>query len=256
MTYAILVAFGTIVSKEFNRLIRIWIQTLVPPAITMTLYFAIFGNLIGSRVGQMAGHSYMEFIVPGLVMMTIITSSYGNVVSSVFSNKYQHSIEELLIAPVPNWVILSGYLAGGVIRGLLVGTIVLLIALLFTSLTLVSLTLTIVVALFTSILFGLFGFVISLFARSFDEISILPTFFITPLTYLGGVFYSIDLLPHFWRKLSLFNPILYLVNTFRYSILGSSDIPVNFAIPAIITFTTMLYLIALFLLHRGTGLRN
>lgn len=250
------VAFITIVRKEIRRFTRIWAQTLLPPAITMTLYFIIFGNLIGSRIGEMGGFNYMEFIVPGLIMMSVITNSYGNVVSSFFSTKFQRNIEELLVSPTPNWVILSGYVLGGVSRGLAVGLIVTLLSLFFTKLQIHSFWVTIATVMMTSVLFSLGGFINAIFANSFDDISIIPTFILTPLTYLGGVFYSIQLLPEFWQAVSQLNPILYMVNTFRYGILGVSDINIGFAFTVIILFNLALFTIALKLLNMGKGIRQ
>ncbi|HKM15036.1 MAG TPA: ABC transporter permease [Marinospirillum sp.] len=250
------IAFTTILTKEIRRFMRIWAQTLLPPAITMTLYFVIFGNLIGSRIGEMGGFNYMQFIMPGLIMMSVITNSYSNVTSSFFSSKFQKSIEEMLVAPVPSWVILSGYVLGGVVRGLLVGLIVTLLALFFTDLTVHNLFITITVIFLTAILFSIGGFINALFARSFDDIAIIPTFILTPLTYLGGVFYSIQLLPEFWQGLSLFNPILYMVNTFRFGILGASDVNPWVALIAICVFIVILFSLALWLLERGRGLRQ
>lgn len=250
------VAFITIVRKEIRRFTRIWAQTLLPPAITMTLYFIIFGNLIGSRIGEMGGFNYMEFIVPGLIMMSVITNSYGNVVSSFFSTKFQRNIEELLVSPTPNWIILAGYVLGGVSRGLAVGFIVTLLSLFFTELQIYSFWVTIATVFMTSVLFSLGGFINAIFANSFDDISIIPTFILTPLTYLGGVFYSIQLLPEFWQGVSQLNPILYMVNTFRYGILGASDINVGFAFVVIILFNLVLFAIALKLLNMGKGIRQ
>lgn len=250
------IAFSTIVVKEIRRFTRIWVQTLLPPAITMTLYFIIFGNLIGSRIGEMGGFNYMEFIVPGLIMMSVITNSYGNVVSSFFSTKFQKNIEELLVSPTPNWVILSGYVIGGVARGLAVGFIVTLLSLFFTDMQIHHLLLTIATVFLTAVLFSLGGFINAIFANSFDDIAIVPTFILTPLTYLGGVFYSIQLLPEFWQGVSQLNPILYMVNTFRYGILGVSDINVSFAFSIIILFNVVLFTIALKLLNSGKGIRQ
>jgi ABC-2 type transport system permease protein len=250
------VAFYTIVSKEVRRFTRIWAQTLLPPAITMTLYFIIFGNLIGERIGQMGGFDYMEFIVPGLIMMSVITNSYGNVVSSFYSTKFQKNIEEMLVSPVPNWVILSGYIAGGMCRGLSVGVIVTLLSLFFTDLSIHHFLITVLTVVLTSMLFSIGGFVNAMFANSFDDISIIPTFVLTPLTYLGGVFYSIQLLPEFWQGVSQLNPILYMINTFRYGILGVSDIHVGFAFTMIILFNVVLFALALHLLNRGKGIRH
>ncbi|GGB80484.1 transport permease protein [Marinobacterium zhoushanense] len=252
----LLTAFWTIVVKEVRRFTRIWAQTLLPPAITMTLYFIIFGNLIGSRIGEMGGFDYMEYIVPGLIMMSVITNSYGNVVSSFFGTKFQHNIEELLVAPVPNWVILAGYVIGGMARGLAVGLIVTLLSLFFTNLQIHHLGVTVGIVLLTSIVFALGGFINAVFANTFDDISIIPTFVLTPLTYLGGVFYSIQLLPEFWQGVSQLNPILYMVNTFRYGILGVSDINVGFAFAMILVFIAVLAGFSLHLLNIGKGIRS
>lgn len=251
-----LTALRTLAGKETHRYLRIWVQTLLPPAITMTLYFVIFGSLIGSRVGPMDGYSFMEFIAPGIIMMSVITNSYTNVVSSFFGAKFQRHIEELLVSPTPNYVILLGYLAGGVGRGLLTGLIVTVIATFFADLSIHSIAVTISVVFLTAVLFSLGGFINGVFARKFDDIAIVPTFILTPLTYLGGVFYSISLLPDFWRGLSLANPILYMVNAFRYGILGSSDIPLGVAYTLVIGFIVLLGGFSLWLLDRGTGLRT
>ena len=250
------VAFVTIVIKEIRRFTRIWVQTLIPPAITMALYFVIFGNLIGSRIGEMGGYDYMSYIVPGLIMMSVITNSYANVVSSFYSAKFQHQIEEILVSPVPNYVVLSGYMLGGVARGLAVGFIVTLLSLFFTKLHIEHLGITIAMVVLTAMLFSLGGFINAVFAKSFDDISVIPNFVLTPLTYLGGVFYSISLLPEFWRSVSLFNPILYMVNGFRYGILGVSDIDIGFALAIISLFTIGLFFISLYLLKNSTGLRS
>lgn len=245
------VAFYTLVIKEIKRILRIWPQTLLPPAITMSLYFIIFGKMIGSRVGEMGGVPYMQFIVPGLIMMSVITNSYSNVVSSFFSVKFQRSIEELIISPIPNHAILLGYVAGGVFRGLCIGFIVTCLALFFTNLSLVHAGVTIFSVVVTSVLFALAGFINAVFARSFDDISIIPTFVLTPLTYLGGVFYSLDQLPPFWQNVSLLNPIVYMVNTFRYGILGYSDVDVWYSLIAIGIFCAVFYYIAYYLLKSG-----
>ena len=253
---ALAVALQTIVIKELNRFLRIWLQTLLPPAITMGLYFVIFGNLIGPRIGTMQGYSYMQYIAPGIIMMAIITNAYSNVVSSFFGAKFQHHIEEILIAPVPHALILTGYVIGGVSRGILVGALVTCVALAFTRLEVHSYLVTAMVVVLTATLFSLGGFINAIFARKFDDISIVPTFVLTPLTYLGGVFYSIDLLPEPWRSLSLLNPILYMVNAFRYGILGTSDIELMHAFAVILAFIAALAAFSLYLLNRGTGLRS
>jgi ABC-2 type transport system permease protein len=250
------VAFSTILSKEINRFMRIWVQTVLPPGITMGLYFVIFGSLIGPRIGTMGGFSYMQYIAPGIIMMAIITNAYSNVVSSFFGAKFQHHIEEILVSPVPNGLILAGYVCGGICRGAVVGVVVTAVALFFTDLHVESWLVTVSIVLLTSALFSLGGFINAIFARKFDDISIVPTFVLTPLTYLGGVFYSIDLLPEFWRQMSLLNPILYMVNAFRYGILGVSDIGLAEAFGVIGGFVLLLTLISLQLLARGVGLRS
>ncbi len=250
------IAFQTILIKEIRRFTRIWMQTLLPPAITTGLYFVIFGTLIGSRIGDMQGFSYIQFVVPGLVMMSVLTNAYSNVVSSFFSTKFQHSIEELLIAPVPNWAILAGYVAGGVARGICVGIVVTLLSLFFTKLHVQHWFIMISAVLLTSILFSLAGLINAIFAKNFDDISIVPTFVLTPLTYLGGVFYSIDLLPPFWQVVSQANPILYMVNAFRYGMLGISDVNVTGALCMIFLFSCIAGFIALRLLNSSKGLRS
>ena len=250
------IAYQTIVIKEVSRFLRIWLQTVLPPAITMSLYFIIFGNLIGPRIGRMDGISYMAYIAPGIIMMSVITNSYANVVSSFFGSKFQKHIEEMLVAPIPNSLILAGYITGGVARGLIVGTTVTIVALFFTKLHIHNFLVTTSIVLLTSILFSLGGFINGIFARKFDDIAIVPTFVLTPLTYLGGVFYSINLLPEFWQKVSLFNPILYMVNAFRYGILGVSDIPIDQAFVVTGIFITSLTGLCLWLMQRGTGLKN
>jgi len=251
-----LTALYTIARREVNRILRIWGQTLVPPAITMTLYFLIFGNLIGSRIGQMGGFSYMDFIVPGLVMMSIIQNSYGNISSSFFGAKFGRHIEELLVAPLPNWVILTGYVAGAVLRGLMVGVIVLAIAMCFTHVRIPHPLVTLSTVLLGATIFSLAGFVNAVYAKKFDDIAIVPTFILTPLTYLGGVFYSVSLLPDFWEKASHLNPILYMVNAFRYGLLGSSDVPLAVSYAVMLGFVVALTWLALHLLRKGVGLRS
>jgi ABC-2 type transport system permease protein len=249
------VPFKTIVIKEINRILRIWGQTLVPPAITMTLYFLIFGQLIGSRIGEMGGHRYMDFIVPGLVMMSVIQNAYGNVVSSFFGSKFGRYVEELLVSPTPNWIILAGYVSGGVMRGCMVGGIVLIVSLLFTDLSIAHPLVMIASVILAAVLFSLAGFVNAVYAKKFDDISIIPTFILTPLTYLGGVFYSVSLLPEFWRNVSLGNPILYTVNAFRYGVLGESDVPVGIAFAIMLAAIVVLGAYCLRLLDKGVGLR-
>jgi ABC-2 type transport system permease protein len=250
------VSFETILGKEVLRFTRIWVQTVLPSVITTTLYFVIFGRLIGGRIGPMDGLDYLDFIVPGLVLMAVITNSYANVVSSFYSSKFSRYVEELLVSPVPNWVILAGYVAGGVARGLAVGVAVMLVALVFTDIHIYSFTVSLLVLLMTSVLFALGGFINAVYANSFDDISIVPTFLLTPLTYLGGVFYSVDLLPGFWQDVSLANPVLYMVNGFRYGLHGVSDIPLGLAFAIILAFIVVLAAYSLSLLRRGVGIKT
>ncbi|MCM2132029.1 ABC transporter permease [Larsenimonas rhizosphaerae] len=252
----LLIALWTIVTKEVRRFMRIWPQTLLPPSITMTMYFIIFGNLIGQRVGEMDGVPYIDYIVPGLIMMSVITNSYSNVASSFFSNKFQRSVEEMVVSPMPDWIILLGFVIGGVARGLAVGAIVTAVSLFFTDVQVHHPLLTVLVVVLTAVLFSIGGFINSLLAKKFDDISIVPIFVLTPLTYLGGVFYSIHMLPDFWQMVSMINPILYMVNTFRYGILGVSDISAGGAMVAIVAFIVVLYALALWLLKRGQGIRS
>jgi ABC-2 type transport system permease protein len=250
------IAFLTILIREIRRFVRIWQQTLLPPAITITLYFVIFGALIGPRIGQMSGFSYIEFVAPGLIMMSVITNSYGNVVSSFYGAKFGKSVEELLVSPVPNYIILIGFIMGGVARGLGVGMIVTLLSLFFTKLHVQNLGITVSIIFLTSVLFSLAGFINAVFAKSFDDISIIPTFVLTPLTYLGGVFYSVSMLPAFWQGVSHANPILYMINAFRFGMLGVSDIPVVWAFVMIFLFIVALYMYSLYLLRTSKGLRS
>ena len=250
------VAVMTLVRKEVVRVLRIWVQTIVPPAITMTLYFIIFGNLIGKRIGTMDGFDYMSYIAPGLIMMSVITSSYGNVVSSFFGAKFGRHIEEMLVSPMSNAAIVIGHVSGGLIRGLIIGMLVTVIALFFTKLDVQHPLITISVVVLSSIVFALAGFINAIFAKKFDDISIVPTFIITPLTYLGGVFYSINLLDEPWQSISKANPILYMVNAFRHGILGRSDIDISHAYMMLIVFIVVLFTICVTLMNRGVGIRE
>ncbi|MGA1742494.1 MAG: ABC transporter permease [Pseudohongiellaceae bacterium] len=250
------IAFSTIVRKEVRRFVRIWVQTLVPPVITISLYFVIFGSLIGSRIGQMCGYSYMEFIVPGLILMSVINNAYANVVSSFFSQKFQRNIEELLVSPVPNYVILIGFVVGGSARGLAIGLIASVVAMFFSGFYMHNIFIAVAVVLLSSVVFSLGGFINAIYANKFDDITIIPTFVLTPLIYLGGVFYSIDLLPDFWRAVSHVNPMFYMVDAFRYGILGISDVNIIYALLILLVFVVGLFVFALFLLHKGKGLRS
>jgi len=250
------VAFTTIVRKEIRRFGRIWVQTIVPPAINALLYMLIFGGLIGARIREMDGYPYIDFIVPGLIMMAIIVNSYANVSSSFFSAKFQRFIEEMLVSPISNATILAGFIMGGVARGLLVGLLVALVSLLFTRIAPMHPLVTILIAVLTSVMFSLGGFINAVFARSFDDISIVPNFVLTPLTYLGGIFYSISMLPDVWQKISLINPVLYMINGFRYGILGTSDIPLWISFVVSLIFIGVLGTLAMMLLNRGYGIKS
>jgi len=249
-------AYRTIVRKEVRRFLRIWPQTLLPSAITMSLYFAIFGALIGSRIGEMGGFGYAQFVTPGLIMMAVVTNSYSNVASSFFGAKFNRSVEELLVSPMPNWIILGAYVTGGVSRGLMVAVIVTCLSLFFSELSVYSLGMTMGIVAMTSVLFALFGFINAVYANNFDDISIIPTFVLTPLIYLGGVFYSMDLLPEFWAGVSRLNPLVYVVDGFRYGILGISDINATFAFGMILLFTVAASVFGLYLLNTGKRLRQ
>lgn len=248
-------ALKTIATKEYLRFIRIWVQTVLPPAITISLYFIIFGEIIGSQIDDINGYRYMDYIVPGLILMAVITNSYANVVSSFFSAKFHRSIEEMLVSPLPNSIILIGFVSGGVARGVIVGLVATVVSSFFSNVHIHSYAVTFSVFILTSILFSLAGFINAAYARSFDDITIIPTFVLTPLIYLGGVFYSISMLPEIWQSISLINPILYMVNAFHYGLLGVSDISVSTAFTIIITFIVVLYYVALRVLRKGIGLK-
>lgn len=256
MTSPALIGYQTMVREQLVRIVRIWSQTLLPPVVTTTLYYVIFGAFIGSQVAGIAGFSYMAFIVPGLVMMTVITSSYMNTVSTFYMAKFQRNIEELLVSPMPDWVVVAGYITGGVIRGLLVGLLVLIVSIFFTHLVVYNALVLLGAAVLTSVVFALAGLVNGMFAKSFDAISIIPTFVLTPLTYLGGIFYSIEQLPPFWQSVSLLNPILYMVNAFRYGFLGVTDVPLTTAFAVMVGMLVVLLAATLWFFKRGNGLKN
>lgn len=250
------IGFKTIVIREYGRIIRIWGQTIVPSAVTAMLYFVIFGSLIGRRVGPMGGFDYMQYIAPGLIMMAVITNSYANVVSSFFGAKFGKHLEEMLVSPLPSWVIVSGYVAGGVVRGLLVGSGVTIVSLLFTHLHVQHAFVIVAAVLLTSITFSLGGFLNALYAKNFDQVNWIPTFILTPLTYFGGVFYSVTLLPQWAQKLSYVNPILHMVNAFRFGFLGSSDVDIWVAFSLMIAAALALFVTAVVLMNRGSGIRE
>ncbi len=250
------IAFKTLLTKEVLRFMRIWVQTVLPAAITTGLYFVIFGKMIGSQLNDISGYSYMDYIVPGIILMAIINNSYANVVSSFYSAKFQHHVEEMLVSPMPNYLILLGFVGGGVLRGLVVGLAVTAVSLFFTEPGTFNIAITLVVVILTAVLFSLAGFLNAVFANSFDDISIIPTFVLAPLTYLGGIFYSIDMLPEFWQQVSLLNPIMYMINAMRYGMLGVSDIDVSHALLMIILFVAALFAFSLYLLNKGVGIRS
>ncbi|ADM99622.1 MULTISPECIES: ABC transporter permease [Dickeya] len=250
------VALQSIWSKEINRFARIWIQTLLPPVITMSLYFVIFGNLVGSRIGEMNGFSYMQFIVPGLIMMSVITNAYANVASSFFSAKFQRNIEELLVAPVPTHIIIAGYVGGGMARGICVGVLVTAVSLFFVPLHVHAWWMVVVTLLLTAMLFSLAGLINAVFAKTFDDISLIPTFVLTPLTYLGGVFYSLSLLSPFWQAVSKLNPVVYMISGFRFGFLGIHDVPLALTLAVLLAFIVVFYALSWWLIERGRGLRS
>ena len=250
------IGFKTIIIREFSRIVRIWGQTILPPAVTATLYFIIFGSLIGKRVGQVGGYDYLQFIAPGLIMMTVITNSYANVVSSFFGAKFGKHLEELLVSPLPNWLIVSGYTAGGMLRGVLVGAVVTVVALCFTRLAVQHVFAIISAVLLTSLVFSLGGFTNAMFAKNFDQISWFPTFVLTPLTYLGGVFYSVRMLPDWAQMASHANPILYMVSAFRFGFLGTSDVNLGLAYLIMVAAAVLMFSLAVTLMHRGAGIRE
>jgi len=250
------VGFKTILIREFGRIMRIWGQTILPPAVTTTLYFIIFGSLIGKRIGQVGGYDYMQFIAPGLIMMNVIQNAYANVVSSFFGAKFGKHIEELLVAPLPNWLIVTGYVMGGIMRGLLVGLVVTIIALFFTRLPLAHISATIAAVLLTSIIFSLGGFLNGMFAKNFDQISWFPTFVLTPLTYLGGVFYSVKMLPDWAYIASQANPILYMVSAFRYGFLDTTDVDLRLAYAIMASTAVAMFALSVSLMNRGSGIRE
>ncbi|MEI7719935.1 MAG: ABC transporter permease [bacterium] len=252
----IAVAYYTIVRKEIIRMMRIWSQTFLPSVITMSLYYIVFGSFIGSQIASINGFSYIQFIVPGLVMMAVITNSYSNVVSAFFGAKFQRNLEEIMVSPTPNWVVVLGFVSGGVFRGLVIGVLVLLTSLFFTHLAIFSFSILVAAVVLTSVLFSLAGLLNGMFAKTFDGVSIVPVFVLTPLTYLGGVFYSIHRLPPLWQTISLFNPILYMVNAFRYGFLGVSDVSIFISFSLLVGLTILLSIIILYLFKTGAGLKS
>lgn len=250
------IGFATILRREVHRILRIWAQTLLPPVISTTLYFIIFGPVLGNRIGLVDGYNYVQYVTPGLIMMAVLLNSYQNVVSSFFGAKFQNHVEEMMVSPMSSHAILLGYSLGGVFRGLVIGAVVSVVSLLFADLPIVHPILTVSVAVLTAVAFALAGFINALIARNFDEVSIIPTFVLAPLTMLGGVFYSVNMLPELWQRVSYANPILYMVNAFRYGILGRSDMRIEVAFGVLLVFIIAFYSLAYFMLQRGTGIRS
>lgn len=250
------ISYTTMIRKELIRIFRIWSQTLLPSVVTSSLYFIVFGTFIGSQIAPIDGFSYMQFIVPGLVMMAVITNSYSNVVSTFYFAKWARNIDEILVSPTPNWVVIAGFVSGGVLRGFITGTLVLAVSLFFTHLSITHIFILLAVLILTSVLFSFAGLINGIYAKGFDGISIVPTFVLTPLTYLGGIFYSIEQFPQFWQTVSLANPILYMVNAFRYGFLGISDVSLWICFAVLIGFTVAFAAVAIYLFKKGTGIKN
>jgi ABC-2 type transport system permease protein len=250
------IAYKTIVVKEILRFTRIWVQTIFPPVITTSLYLLIFGGLMGERIGDMQGVDYLHFIIPGIILMTVIQNSYANTVSSFFLAKFNNSIEELLISPVSYWVILLGYISGGIVRGFVVGLGVFIAVSFFVELQIYNIWIVLMTFLLTAILFSLAGFINAVFAKSFDDISIVPTFILMPMTYLGGIFYSVEILPEFWQTLSKFNPIYYMVDSFRMGFLGSSTTDLLVSMLVLTTMIMVLAIVAFYLLKKGVNIKT
>lgn len=250
------IPYYTMLRNDFVRIMRIWSQTLLPPVVTTSLYFIVFGAFIGSQIAPIDGFNYMQFIVPGLIMMSVITSSYMNTVSTFYFQKWTKTLDEMLVSPMPDWLVIVGFVSGGVLRGLLVGVLVLIVSLLFTHLAVFSALVLVAAVVLTSVLFSLAGLINGVFAKGFDGISIVPTFVLTPLTYLGGIFYSVEMLPPVWQKVSLFNPILYMVNAFRYGFLGISDIPLATCFAVLIGFIVLFIAVSAYLFRNGVGVKQ
>lgn len=250
------ISFTTIVKREARRSIRVWPQSFLPSIITTILYFIIFGRVIGAKVGMIGGFSYTQYIAPGLIMMQIITSSYSSSVSGFFAAKFQRQIQELIVSPTSAITLLFGYMMGGVVRGILIGAIVAIIALCFTHLHIYNFLVLISMVILSASLFSLAGLLNAIYAQTFDDITIVPTFILTPLTYLGGVFYSLNLLPKFWKILSLVNPIVYIINAFRYGFLGLADASIVLAFILTLFFNVILFFCTYYLIQKGSGLRE
>lgn len=248
-------AYMTIVRKEFLRLFRVWIQTLLPPVVTTVLYFLVFGKFIGTQVASINGMTYMEFIIPGVIMISVITQSFMHSAFGYYMSKFQRSIEEILVSPTPYWVMILGYVTGGVLRGLVTGALLLLVSLFFTTIMIHNVFHVVAFAVLTSIVFSLAGLINAIFAKDFDSISIFPTFILTPLTYLAGTFYSLSMLPQVWRDLSLWNPLLYMINGFRYGLIGVTDVSIGIAYGILSILAAVLSFTVWYLFYSGRGVR-
>ena len=251
-----LIAYQTIVRKEFVRFARIWIQTILPSVITIFLYITIFGNFIGDRIGVISDFNYIDYIIPGLVIMPIISNSYMNVVGSFYSSRFQKSHEEMMVSPVPDYIILLGYVSGGVIRAFVVGIAVFFVTTIFTDIPVYNMWLVVLITFLTSFLFSTAGFINAVYAKSFDDINIVTTFVLTPLTYLGGTFYSIDALPQVWQDISVFNPIAYIISSYRFAFLGLEETSLALSLSIVVVLIIVLFFVALMILSKGIGIKN
>lgn len=258
-SFGLWISFYTMLRKDIVRMFRIWIQTFLPSVITSVLYFLIFGTLLGSKIGTMQGVPYMTFVVSGLVMLAIVTTSYANTSFTFFTSKFfARSIDEILVSPTPPWLVIAGFVGGGIVRGVLVGTLVLLVSLFFTGLHLATHSVFIILgyAILTALIFSLAGLVNGVYAKSIDGINIIPTFVLTPLVYLGGVFYSVHVLPGWWQAITYGNPLFYLVNGFRYGFLGITDVSLYLSTGILIGTAIVLVAINWYLIRKGLGLKQ
>ena len=252
-------SFYTMIRKDVVRMFRIWVQTFLPSVVTSSLYFLVFGTVLGSQIGDMKGVDYMTFVVPGLVMLAIVTTSYANTSFTFFSSKFfMRSIDEILVSPTPPWVMIAGFVGGGVVRGTIVGSLVLLVSVFFTGLTLTihNLAIILMFAVLTSLVFALAGLVNGIYAKSIDGINIVPTFVLTPLVYLGGIFYSVDALPGWWQTITYMNPLFYIINGFRYGFLGVTDVAVTTSVVILLALVATLVALNWYFIRTGMGLKQ
>ena len=250
-------SFYTIVRKDVVRIFRIWPQTFLPSIITSVLYFLVFGKVLGGRIGDIGGHLYITFVVPGLVMLAVVTNSFSNVATTFFQAKFfARNIDEILVSPTPPWVIIAGYVAGGMVRGITIGLLVIIVAAFFSPLPLTHPFIILLFLILSSLIFSLAGLVNGIYAKSFDGITIVPTFVLTPLVYLGGVFYSAQALPPLWQKFTFADPIFYLVDGFRVGFMGFSDVSLGISLAVLGTLTAILIAINWYFIRTGLGLRQ